>query len=175
LLFADRRQLRSRRYAEPMTTVMPPGFDVEAMTEEQLIAGHKLLLDEMQLRGTIRTRSVVGELGERRALMAYGGALAPKGEPGFDLVDASNRSVQVKTRTLNRQSQVVTFDNLDFDVVVFVALAMDSHDVAWARETTAAEVAAIANPYRGKFRVALTKAARSGIDVTERFAETLSA
>jgi hypothetical protein len=148
---------------------MPPWFDVTAMTEDQLIAGHKLILDEMQSRGTIRTRSVVGELGERRALMAYGGILAPKGEPGFDLVDASKRTVQVKTRTLNHQSQVVTFDSLSFDVVVFIALAMDSHEVAWAREATAVEVASMARPYRGKFRVALTKAARSGIDVSELF------
>jgi hypothetical protein len=153
-----------------MTTMMPPGFNVTEMTEEQLIAGHKLLVDEMQSRGTIRTRSVVGELGERRALIAYGGVLAPTGEPGFDLIDAAGRTVQVKTRTLNRQSQVVTFDNLDFDIAVFIALGRDSHDVAWAREVTAAQVAEIANPYRGKFRIALTKVARSGIDATERFA-----
>jgi len=47
--------------------------------------------------GVVRSRVLVGDLGEQIAARYYGVELAPVFTPGYDLVDHHGRRVQVKT------------------------------------------------------------------------------
>lgn len=61
-------------YGVPMTS------DLAGKTLRELLAAHVEILQEITRRGLARTRgSIVGELGERIALAAYGGSLETAG------------------------------------------------------------------------------------------------
>jgi len=60
---------------------------------------HREAIEQLRKLGAIRSRSLVGDLGERLAADYYGVELEPASTPGFDLVtrEADRRRVQVKT------------------------------------------------------------------------------
>jgi len=58
---------------------------------------HRAAIEELLRLGHIRSRGVVGELGERIAAEYYGVDLAPASTPGYDVVTRDGRQIQVKT------------------------------------------------------------------------------
>ena len=91
-------------------------------------------IEELIRLGVVRSRVLVGDLGERVAADYYGVDLAPVFTPGYDLVDRRGRRVQVKTlrgtptgpRTIigavNDPCDVVLAIRLDFDYTPLEAI-----------------------------------------------------
>ncbi|MFK4804312.1 DUF6998 domain-containing protein [Microbacterium sp. ZW CA_36] len=77
--------------------------DLSSKSLPELLAIYADIQAEFQRRGVSRTAgSIQGEVGEKLALMIYGGALPPPGTKAYDLIDPAGRRIQVKTRTLPR-------------------------------------------------------------------------
>lgn len=68
------------------------------LSVHDLFRSHGKALVELKRRGVIRSRSLVGEVGEYLAAAMYGGALAAPVTAGYDLVDPAGRRIQVKAR-----------------------------------------------------------------------------
>jgi hypothetical protein len=93
-------------------------------------------IEDLIRLGVVRSRVLVGDLGEQIAARYYGVELAPVFTPGYDLVDPRGRRVQVKTlrgtpsrpRTIigevKRPCDVVLAIRLDFDYTPTEALEM---------------------------------------------------
>lgn len=125
---------------------------------------------ELKRRGLGRTDQVVGELGERLALEVYGGVLEPPSAPDIDFVDASGRRIQVKARELPAGEQrMFQFSSMDFDIAVCIRFDRETFHLDWAREITVEEFAEIHATHKAGPRLSGARAARAGIDVTERF------
>lgn len=94
---------------------------------------HAAIGDLVRL-GAVRSRVLVGDLGEQMAAAYYGVELAPQFTPGYDLIDRQGRRVQVKTLrgtptrprtiigTVNRPCDVLLALRLDFDYTPSEAL-----------------------------------------------------
>lgn len=54
-------------------------------------------IEDLMRLGVVRSRALVGDLGERIAADYYGVELAPMFTPGYDLIDREGRRIQVKT------------------------------------------------------------------------------
>jgi hypothetical protein len=125
---------------------------------------------ELRRRGLGRTDQVVGELGERLALEVYGGVLEPPSAPDIDLVDAGGRRIQVKARELPAGEQrMFQFSSMDFDVAVCIRFDRETFRLDWAREVAVEEFAEIHATHKAGPRLSGARAARAGVDVTERF------
>lgn len=84
-------------------------------------------IEDLMHLGVVRSRVLVGDLGEQLAANYYGVKLAPAFTPGYDLIDRQDRRVQVKTLrgtptrprsiigTITRPCDVVLAIRLDFD------------------------------------------------------------
>lgn len=97
---------------------------------------------ELRSRGILRTDNApLGDIAEFVVCKAYRGVLAPNSEKSFDLVDAKNRRIQVKARTLlspyHGAVEFSPFRSFDFDVSVLVLFDRDSMDVLSALEADA--------------------------------------
>ena len=146
--------------------------DLPTRSLRELLITHVAVLGEIQRRGLTRTRgSLVGELGERITLAAYGGALETAGRKSIDLIDGKGRTVQVKTRALEPGvNRIFAFSSFDFEILVAVMLDARTFDIQWARELTGSEASEIAR-YRVPSRdwtIATGKVKQAGIDITER-------
>jgi hypothetical protein len=96
---------------------------------------HAAIGDLVRL-GAVRSRVLVGDLGEQLASAYYAVPLAPQFTPGYDLIDSEGRRVQVKTlrgtptrpRTIigsvTRPCDVLLAIRLDFDYTPSEALEM---------------------------------------------------
>ncbi|HEX4345882.1 MAG TPA: hypothetical protein VHZ31_09995 [Solirubrobacteraceae bacterium] len=73
--------------------------DVNAAMERLRAAERerRAAIDDLIRLGVVRSRVLVGDLGEQIAATYYGVDLAPSFTPGYDLVDRRGRRVQVKT------------------------------------------------------------------------------
>jgi hypothetical protein len=116
-------------------------------------------IGELVALGAVRSRVLVGDLGEQLAAGYYGVELAPQFTRGYDLIDGEGRRVQVKTlrgtptraRTIigpvTRPCDVVLALRLDFDYSPTEALEIpvevaEAHvgkngKVAWTRKLAA--------------------------------------
>lgn len=141
------------------------------MTLAELLALYGRIQQEFQRRGVSRTAgSMEGEIGERPALMIYGGTLPPPGTRAFDLVDASGRKVQVKTRTLPRgDDRMFQFHSLDFDVAVCIRFDRESGKLDWAREYSIGELRGLVSAHAAGPRLPMGRAKSNGQDVTALF------
>ncbi len=54
-------------------------------------------IEDLMALGVVRSRVLVGDLGEQIAADYYGVELAPSFTPGYDLIDREGRRIQVKT------------------------------------------------------------------------------
>jgi hypothetical protein len=146
-------------------------LDATRLTTRELIAAYADILDELTARGLRRTSGpLIGELAERLALEVYGGELLIPGSASSDLIDVSGRRVQVKARQLPAGAQrPISFHDLDFDVAVALRFARETGELEWAREISQSEAQAIAAPHAKGPRISTARAAKAGIDVTDRF------
>ncbi|MDL9978718.1 DUF6998 domain-containing protein [Microbacterium sp. ASV49] len=146
-------------------------FDLEAMTLSDLLALHGSVQREIHRRGVSRTAgSIEGEVGERLALMVYGGTLPTAGTRAYDLVDAEGRKIQVKTRTLPRgHDRMFQFHSLDFDIAVCIRFERGTGHLDWAREFAVAELCELVSPHSAGPRLAMGRAQANGHDVTPGF------
>jgi len=149
--------------------------DLAAKTLRELLAAHVEILKEITRRGLARTRgSIVGELGERIALAAYGGSLETAGKKSIDLTDSAGQTIQVKTRALEPGvNRIFAFSSFEFDTLVAIMLNASTFEIQWARALTSAEASEIAR-YRKPSRdwaIATSKVRRAGIDITDKLRE----
>ena len=75
------------------------GSEVERAIERLQAAAraHRAAVGELMRLGVVRSRTLVGDLGEALAARFYGVDLAPASTPGYDLVTREGARVQVKT------------------------------------------------------------------------------
>lgn len=152
-------------------------FDLEAMTLPDLLALYGNIQREFQRRGVSRTAgSIEGEIGERLALMIYGGTLPPPGMKAYDLIDAAGRAVQVKTRTLPRgDERMFQFHSLEFDVAICIRFERGTGHLDWAREYTVTELRGLVSPHAQGPRLPMRRARGNGKDITAPFREAYDA
>lgn len=139
-----------------------------------LMARRRALLDEVaaitsevRRRGLARTDNLVGELGERLALMVLGGKLAPPSTKSIDLVDALGRQVQVKARDLPRGDQrLFQFSSLDFDVALCLRFDRATFTLDWARLLTAEQAREIATSHAAGPRITGARMRDAGTDMS---------
>jgi hypothetical protein len=82
---------------------------------------------ELKRLGALRSRSLVGVLGENLAATYYGVELAPPTTPGHDLVTSDGRSVQVRTLQCGPGNLRTVLGELgdDYDVLFAIRLGED--------------------------------------------------
>ena len=87
---------------------------------------HAAIGDLVRL-GVVRSRVLVGDLGEQMAAVYYGVELAPQFTPGYDLIDRQGRRVQVKTLrgTPTRPRTIIGTLNRPCDVLLALRLHFD--------------------------------------------------
>lgn len=116
---------------------------VAALSVHDLFSAHGEVLAELKARGVIRTRGVVGEVGEYLAAGMYTGSLAAPVTAGYDLIDHSGRQIQVKTRSFDGDPSSRRFNGLGdggHDAVLFLVLDPTTFRPSLAREVTASRV-----------------------------------
>lgn len=145
--------------------------DLESKSLSELLTLYADIQAEFQRRGVSRTAgSVQGEVGEKLALMVYGGTLPPPGTKAYDLIDAAGRRIQAKTRTLPRgDDRMFQFHSLDFDVAVCIRFERESGRLDWAREYDANELRTLVSPHAAGPRLPMGRAKAHGKDVTATF------
>lgn len=114
-----------------------------ALSVHDLFRAHGEILTELSHRQVIRTRSLVGDVGEYLAAGMYGVALAAPVTAAYDLTDGSGRRIQVKTRAFATDPGSRRFNGLEdggFDTVLFLALDPATFEPFRAREVPAARV-----------------------------------
>jgi hypothetical protein len=122
------------------------------LSVHDLFRAHGEVLTELKHRGIIRTRSLVGDVGEFLAAGMYGGALTAPVTAGHDLVLPDGRQIQVKTRAFDSDPGSRRFNGLEvggYDAVLFLALDPATFKPFLAREVTAARVGELLAAYRG--------------------------
>ena len=114
-----------------------------ALSAHDLFRAHGEILTELTRRRIIRTRSLVGDVGEYLAAGMYGAALAAPVTAEYDLTDTSGRRIQVKTRAFATDPGSRRFNGLEdggFDAVLFLALDPATFEPFRAREVPASRV-----------------------------------
>jgi len=91
------------------------------MIDEDLIQ-ISVALKSLYDKGIIRTKSLVGELGEYYCKELLGVKLCNVTEKGYDGFDMKNRKIEIKTRRLPNNSSKVSFKSFDFDYCLYVEL-----------------------------------------------------
>lgn len=117
--------------------------DLHTMSVGQLIDTYSKILDELRLRGLVRTKNApVGDLAEYAASIAYGGRLEKNSAKSYDLLASDGRRVQVKVRNVvSDTSPSQTFSAIrsdGYDVCLFVVV-LDNR-VTLAKEWSPADV-----------------------------------
>ncbi len=84
-------------------------------------------IGELVRLDAVRSRVLVGDLGEQLAARYYGVTLAPQFTPGYDLIDSQGRRVQVKTLrgTLERPRTIIGTITRPADVLLAIRLHFD--------------------------------------------------
>lgn len=146
-------------------------IDLKSKSLPELLTLYADIQAEFQRRGVSRTAgSVQGEVGEKLALIVYGGTLPPPGTKSYDLSDAAGRRIQVKTRTLPRgDDRMFQFHTLDFDVAVCVRFERETGRLDWAREYDIGELRTLVSPHAAGPRLPMGRAKAHGKAVTVTF------
>jgi hypothetical protein len=150
----------------PMTEPVLTAAD--ELSVHDLFRAHGEVLTELTRRKVIRSRSLVGDVGEYLAAAMYEAVLAPPVTAAFDLTDAAGRRIQVKTRAFNSGPGNRRFNGLDeggFDAVLFLALDPASFQPFLAREVTADRVEELVASYRG---IRYPHIAGEGLDLLDK-------
>jgi hypothetical protein len=97
------------------------------MSVQDLLAHSAAVLVELPRREIVRTDNApLGDVAERIVFEAYGGVLSANSGKSYDLLDARERRVQVKARTIENNKPGAAlfsiFRSFDFDVAVFLVL-----------------------------------------------------
>lgn len=80
-------------------------------------------LKKLEENGCIRSKHLVGDLGEYYACKNFGfSQVKSLNQTGYDALDIENKRVQIKTRRLPEPQNKITFSSLDFDYCIFVEL-----------------------------------------------------
>lgn len=84
-------------------------------------------IEELMRLGVVRSRVLVGDLGEQIAARYYGVELAPAFTPGHDLIDRRGRRIDVKTlrATPERPRSIIGELKEPCDVLLAIRLAFD--------------------------------------------------
>lgn len=82
-------------------------------------------IGELVRLGAVRSRVLVGDLGEQIAGAYYGVALAPQFTPGYDLMDRDGRRVQVKTLRATPERPRTIIGALTYPSDVLLAIRLD--------------------------------------------------
>src|SRR4051812_7992905 len=84
-------------------------------------------IGDLKRLGVVRSRVLVGDLGEALAAAYYGADLAPQFTEGYDLIDRHGRRVQVKTLrgTPTRPRTIIGEIRQPCDVVLAIRLDFD--------------------------------------------------
>lgn len=116
----------------------------------------------------------MGEIAEYAAHAVYGGQLMMPGYASADLVDASGRRIQIKSRTLDPIAERhFGFSSQDFDVAVCLRFERATNKLQWAREYELDELMGLWSKHSQGYRLTTGKAKKYGRDVTARFEEVL--
>ena len=152
-------------------------IDFSGWTVDDLLKMEAALRAEFKRRGITQTDSDLGgEFGEYLALRVYGGHLTAPGNKSFDLVDGQKRRIQIKTRTLPRDTQrIFAFADLDFDLAVCLRFERKTNALQWAREFDVSEVESLVTRHATGFRLGTLQAFENGRDVTAKFQQALEA
>ncbi len=82
-------------------------------------------IDDLIRLGAVRSRVLVGDLGERIAAEYYGVELAPTFTPGYDLIDREGRRVQVKTLRATPTAPRTIIGEVTYPCDVLLAIRLD--------------------------------------------------
>jgi hypothetical protein len=82
-------------------------------------------IDDLIRLGVVRSRVLVGDLGERIAANYYGVELAPTFTAGYDLIDRDGRRVQVKTLRGTPTAPRTIIGELAYPCDVLLAIRLD--------------------------------------------------
>ena len=94
-------------------------MNLKSRPELKLIAES---LKSLKADGIIRTKNLVGDLGEYYCQEFYKIKLCKIVEKGFDGIDLEGNKVEIKTRRQPTKSAKVIFKGFDFDYCLFVEL-----------------------------------------------------
>lgn len=72
-------------------------LNINNLTDEELITTYGNILSELYSRGIVRTKNIVGELGERYCALKLGLELAPPNEKNIDAKDLDGNGYSIKT------------------------------------------------------------------------------
>lgn len=117
----------------------------EALTIREMLGLSRGVLLELQRRQVVRTDNApLGDVAEYLVHAAFGGSLVPNSGKSYDLIDADDRKIQVKARTIlhgKPGTQVFSpFRTFDFDATVFLVFDRNSMDLLRAVEVEAEKV-----------------------------------
>ena len=82
-------------------------------------------MESLKDKGIIRTKNLVGDLGEYYCQKLFGIVLRPVVEKGYDALDLEGKKVEIKTRRIPPNRYKVIFKSLEFDYCLFVQLNQD--------------------------------------------------
>lgn len=108
-----------------------PVTDEAALAMQRLCAAERArqeAIGELITLGVVRSRRLVGDLGEALAARFYGVPLAPNANtPGFDLEARDGRRVQVRTlrSELHRERTIIGVMKEPYDVLFAIKLSLD--------------------------------------------------
>lgn len=151
--------------------------DLDVLSLGGLLRLNARIRSQLRVRGIARTAgSLEGEVSEHLAQRVYGGQLLPPSTKACDLVDARERHVQVKARSLlHGEERMFQFESLDIDVAVCLRFDRDTGDLVWAREFTQEELREQTSDHTSGPRLSTRRAAQSGRDVTTEFRKAYDA
>jgi hypothetical protein len=84
-------------------------------------------IEELRAEGVLRSRNLVGDLGEYVAARFYGGELSGPGEPGYDVLAPDGRRVQVRTLRVTPHNRRTVMGVMREPYDVLFALRIDEH------------------------------------------------
>ena len=79
-------------------------------------------LKSLKAKGVIRTKNLVGDLGEYYCREFFNLTLQPVVNTGYDAIDCNRKKVEIKTRRTPSNRTKVIFRSFDFDYCLFVEL-----------------------------------------------------
>lgn len=146
--------------------------DLSILGVKELLKLEAAIVTEFRARGLARTNNKpLGDIAEHVVLAARGGILEPNSTKSHDITDPLGRRIQVKALgglEVGRSGNFSFFRSFDFDIAVFLAFAVETCDLVFAREVTGSEVEAVARyiPHVNAHRATLRQVEDLGFDVT---------
>lgn len=146
--------------------------DVSRFKVKELLQLEASLIAELRHRGLVRTNNKpLGDIAEQVVLGARGGTLEPNSTKSHDVTDPGGRRIQVKAmggRALGRAGTFSPFRDFDFDIAVFLVFDVQTFELSFAREVSAADVKAVSrySAHTNGRQPTLRQIENAGTDVT---------